>query len=200
MRLKESSISWRNWQPSFPLRRPQQQLPFLSLNQPACCRRLNRKNYPMSFIQNALKLCHQVPRMLSRAAPIIFANEYTKDHIFELRINIWRHDSSSHLFTRLLIYLSFLFWSVYLLIDWLIDWFILGLWQGYFVDNRALRGKSAGSKWLIDVNMTFQSRDQFTAMGRDEIGSFTFENGNITGTWSRQCTWANQKRCVFATT
>lgn len=56
-----------------------------------------------------------------------------------------------------------------------------GLWKGYFVDNRALRGKSAGSQWLIDVNMTFQSRDQFTARGSDEIGSFTFRNGKITG-------------------
>lgn len=55
-----------------------------------------------------------------------------------------------------------------------------GLWEGYFVDNRALRGKSAGSQWLIDVNMTFHSEDQFTAEGSDEIGSFIFKSGEIT--------------------
>ena len=58
---------------------------------------------------------------------------------------------------------------------------IPGQWKGYFVDNRALRGKSAGSKWLIDVNMTFQNRNQFTGSGSDDIGAFTFKNGKITG-------------------
>lgn len=70
--------------------------------------------------------------------------------------------------------------------------YFLGLWKGYFIDNRALRGKSAGSKWLIDVNMTFQSRDQFTARGSDEIGSFTFKNGKITGTCKKQYNKASQ--------
>jgi len=78
--------------------------------------------------------------------------------------------------------------------------FISGLWKGYFVDNRALRGKSAGSTWLIDVNMTFQSRDQFTARGSDEIGSFTFKNGQITGACITQYTKAKQKWCFLATT
>ena len=78
--------------------------------------------------------------------------------------------------------------------------FISGLWKGYFVDNRALRGKSAGSKWLIDVNMTFQSRDQFTARGSDEIGSFTFKNGKITGACNTQYIKAQQKWCFSATT
>jgi len=81
------------------------------------------------------------------------------------------------LFTYLFVFFVFVYLHVCLFIYVL----ILGLWKGYFVDNRALRGKSAGSKWLIDVNMTFQSRDQFTARGSDEIGSFTFKNGNITG-------------------
>ena len=59
--------------------------------------------------------------------------------------------------------------------------FLLGLWKCYFVDNPASRGKSAGSQWLIDVNMTFHSEDQFTAEGSDEIGSFIFKSGEITG-------------------
>lgn len=64
VRLKGSSTLWKICKPSFHSRRHHQQLPFPSLNQPACCRRLNPKNCPMSFIQKALKLCHQVPRKL----------------------------------------------------------------------------------------------------------------------------------------
>ncbi|XP_078356895.1 uncharacterized protein LOC144641739 [Oculina patagonica] len=56
-----------------------------------------------------------------------------------------------------------------------------GHWIGYFIDHRAFEGKSAGSKWLIDVNMTFQNRNQFTGTGIDEVGPFTFKNGKITG-------------------
>jgi len=56
-----------------------------------------------------------------------------------------------------------------------------GNWQGYFVDKRALRGHASGSKWLIDVNITFQSSNQFTGKGKDDVGPFTFTNGKISG-------------------
>jgi len=59
--------------------------------------------------------------------------------------------------------------------------FFSGNWQGYFVDKRALRGHASGSKWLIDVNITFQSSNQFTGKGKDDVGPFTFTNGKITG-------------------
>lgn len=56
-----------------------------------------------------------------------------------------------------------------------------GKWQGYFVDKRALQGHAAGSQWLIDVNITFQSGNKFTGEGEDDVGPFTFINGNISG-------------------
>ena len=59
--------------------------------------------------------------------------------------------------------------------------FLVGNWQGYFIDGRALRGKASGSKWLINVSMNFQNSNQFTAKGQDEIGPFTFANGKISG-------------------
>ena len=65
--------------------------------------------------------------------------------------------------------------------DGLLWFFVLGKWQGYFVDKRALRGHAAGSKWLIDVNITFQSGNKFTGKGEDDVGPFTFINGNISG-------------------
>ena len=65
-----------------------------------------------------------------------------------------------------------------------------------FVDYRA--GNSAGSKWLIDVNLTFQNKDQFTARGSDEVGSFTFKNGKITGACNIRYTKAYYKWCYFS--
>lgn len=57
-----------------------------------------------------------------------------------------------------------------------------GKWQGFFVDHRVLRGHSAGSKWLIDVNITFFDLNTFTGTGIDDIGPFTFTNGFVNGT------------------
>ena len=59
--------------------------------------------------------------------------------------------------------------------------FLIGNWQGYFIDGRTFIGKASGSKWLINVSMNFQNSNQFTAKGRDEIGPFTFANGKISG-------------------
>lgn len=56
-----------------------------------------------------------------------------------------------------------------------------GKWQGFFVDKRALRGHDSGSKWLIDVDITFYDRNTFTGTGRDDIGPFNFTNGYVTG-------------------
>ncbi|KAJ7390334.1 hypothetical protein OS493_025585 [Desmophyllum pertusum] len=56
-----------------------------------------------------------------------------------------------------------------------------GYWKGYFIDKRALKEVSSGSKWLINVNMTFQNRNQFTARGNDDVGPFIFKNGKISG-------------------
>lgn len=115
--------------------------------------------------------------------------DLSSDHFSFLKLSHRRLNSCFCFY--LFIYLSICLFVVCLFICL----FISGLWEGYFVDNRALRGKSAGSEWLIDVDMTFQSRDQFTARGSDEIGSFTFKNGKITGACSTQYIKAKQKWC-----
>ena len=59
--------------------------------------------------------------------------------------------------------------------------FLIGNWQGYFIDKREFIGKASGRKWLINVIMDFQSGNQFTAIGQDEVDPFTFVNGKISG-------------------
>lgn len=56
-----------------------------------------------------------------------------------------------------------------------------GKWQGYFIDNRTLHGKASGSKWLIDVTMNFKNNNEFAATGNDDVGPFSFKNGQIKG-------------------
>ena len=59
---------------------------------------------------------------------------------------------------------------------------MIGKWQGFFVDKRALQGHESGSKWLIDVIITFYDSNTFTGTGRDEVGLFSFTNGYVSGT------------------
>ena len=58
---------------------------------------------------------------------------------------------------------------------------ILGKWEGYFIDNRALQGKASGDKWLIDVYMHFKNNNEFVATGSDDVGPFTITAGQIKG-------------------
>jgi len=59
---------------------------------------------------------------------------------------------------------------------------LIGKWQGYFIDGREFgRERASGSKWPINVIMTFQNGNQFTGKGQDEIGPFIFTNGKISG-------------------
>ena len=73
--------------------------------------------------------------------------------------------------------------------------YMVGNWQGYFVDKRALRGHAAGSKWLIDVNITFQNSGQFTGKGKDDIGPFTFANGKISGKYNAFNSYFTRVKC-----
>jgi hypothetical protein len=57
---------------------------------------------------------------------------------------------------------------------------IIGLWQGYFVESeRNHVGKKAGSKWFIDVNITFKNSNNFIGLGKDDVGKFVFQKGQI---------------------
>jgi len=59
--------------------------------------------------------------------------------------------------------------------------FISGKWEGYFFDSRAFEGMPPNSKWNMDIEMSFENNDNFTATGSDDVGPFVFEGGEITG-------------------
>lgn len=78
---------------------------------------------------------------------------------------------------------------------------VTGKWQGFFVDHRVLRGHSAGSKWLIDVNITFFDLNTFTGTGIDDIGHFNFTNGFVNGKCIKENTFReNLGKSVWSST
>ena len=69
---------------------------------------------------------------------------------------------------------------------------IVGKWEGYFFDSRAFEGMPPNSKWNMDIEMSFENNDNFTATGSDDVGPFVFEGGEITGKTSSSGHKTNQ--------